>query len=102
MEYEIEFNPLARDEADRAAAWIAQYSEVRAAKWHRGLLDAIATLRRNPERFALAPESESFRAEIRQMLYGKRRGIYRILYAIRGKAVVILRIRHGARRFLEP
>jgi mRNA-degrading endonuclease RelE of RelBE toxin-antitoxin system len=35
------------------------------------------------------------------LLYGRRPGIYRILYTIVGETVFILRIRHSARGSLE-
>ena len=37
-----------------------------------------------------------------QMLYGKRRGIYRILYVVRDNTAYILRVRHSARALLKP
>lgn len=56
----------------------------------------------NPERCGLAPENEWFPGELRQLLYGKRRGVYRILFEVRDTTVYILRVRHGARKLLEP
>jgi plasmid stabilization system protein ParE len=56
----------------------------------------------NPQRWGLAPESDWYPGELRQLLYGKRRGVYRILYEVRGKTVYILRVRHGAQAVLEP
>jgi len=73
-----------------------------AGKWLAGLLQAIASLESDPNSFPLAPESGTFHKPIRQLLYGKRRGIYRILFEIEGEVVKVLHIRHGARRFLEP
>jgi plasmid stabilization system protein ParE len=35
---------------------------------------------------------------IRQLIYGGRRGRYRILYVVRGKEVRVLHVRHGAQR----
>jgi hypothetical protein len=44
-----------------------------------------------------AEESERFGMTIRQMLSGRRRGVYRILSAVEGDAVSVLFIRHSAR-----
>jgi hypothetical protein len=54
-----------------------------------------------PRACSLAPESDYFGREIRQLLYGKRQHKYRILFEIREQTVVVLRVRHGAQRPLE-
>ena len=45
---------------------------------------------------------ENARIKIRQLLIGKREGVYRVLFVIEEETVYILRIRHGARGRLEP
>lgn len=89
-------------EIDEALTWIARRSRRAAARWHRRLAIAIQTLAENPTRWALAPESDWYPGILRQFLYGKRRGVYRILFEVRGDAVFILRVRHGAQALLEP
>lgn len=51
-----------------------------------------------PQRCPLAPESDAFDVHIQQLLYGRRRHRYRVLFTIQGKTVRILHIRHGARK----
>jgi plasmid stabilization system protein ParE len=53
-----------------------------ADRWLRGLMNAIATLQENPQRCGLAIEHEIFSEEVRQLLYGKAKNMYRILYFI--------------------
>jgi plasmid stabilization system protein ParE len=65
-------------------------------------MQAIRSLQDNPERCGLAPESEWCPGEIRQLLHGKRKGVYRILFEIRHDAVYILHVRHGAQDLLSP
>jgi plasmid stabilization system protein ParE len=51
----------------------------------------------------LAPENEWYEGgELRELLYGKRQGVYRILFEVRGDTVYILRVRHGAQELLGP
>jgi len=52
----------------------------------------------------LAREALESEREIRCLLFGKRRGVYRILYEVDEKRQIvwILHIRHGALRDLEP
>ncbi len=59
-------------------------------------MNAIATLQEKPKRCALAPETDAFVEEIRQLMYGKSRNKYRILFAVREDAVFILHVRHIA------
>jgi plasmid stabilization system protein ParE len=70
----------------------------RAARWFNGMERAIESLRESPGRRALAPESRRGRA-IRQLLYGRKPHIYRILFRVSAKdrAVFVIHIRHGAR-----
>jgi len=60
--------------------------------------EAIASLSSLPERCPLAPENARFPFEVRQLLYGRKPHVYRILFTIEGDAVKILHIRHARRR----
>jgi plasmid stabilization system protein ParE len=53
-----------------------------------------------PSICSIAPESDYFGREIRQLLYGKRPQKYRVLFEFRDDRVVVLRVRHSSRRFL--
>src|SRR3989442_12450731 len=83
MEYRVELTARALAEADRARDWIAQASPERASRWYQGLLDAIASLSSHPRRCPLDRENADFAEELRQLLYGRRRGVYRVLFTIR-------------------
>jgi plasmid stabilization system protein ParE len=98
MTYRVVIQPRAAVEMEEAFQWIAGQSPRRAAQWLDGLQRAIDSLRTNPRRCSLAREGEGFNQEVRQLLYGKRHGVYRILYLIRGEVVYVLTIRHSARQ----
>jgi plasmid stabilization system protein ParE len=57
----------------------------------------LDTLENHPERCALAAESEDVGEEIRELLLGRRRYKYRILFTVSGKTVTILRVWHSSR-----
>ena len=59
-------------------------------------MNAIATLQENPLRCSLAVEHEIFSQEVRQLLYGKSKSIYRVLFSVKDKTVYILYVRHSA------
>lgn len=105
MKYRIEISSVAEAEADRAFLRLSQVtSPTRAGQWYSGLLQAIESLSQMPKRCALARENEYFSQEIRQLLYGKGRNSYRILFTIlegqEVSTVRILHIRHGTQQTL--
>jgi hypothetical protein len=72
----------------------------RGIRWFLGLEEAIATLGTFPKRCPIAPENSRFPFEVRQMLYGRKPHVYRILFTIDKDVVYVLHIRHGRRRRL--
>ena len=103
MKFRIKLQPRAQAEIAEAYAWYLESSPAAARKWLDGLHEKILSLKENPGRYPLAPENDAFEEEIRQLLYGKRSGVYRVLYTVRAdeREVSVLHIRHAARRFLH-
>ena len=56
----------------------------------------------HPDRCRIAAESEDLGVEIRELLFGRRHGVYRILFLLEGSTVHILRIWHAARDRVSP
>jgi plasmid stabilization system protein ParE len=103
MPHSVQITRRALAEIDRALEWLSERSPAAAAGWHRRLLEAINSLENHPERCPLAPESEWYAGgELRQLLHGRRQGVYRILFEVRGNIVFILRVRHSAQDLLGP
>ena len=95
------------DLTDRAARDLRQLyqsidadSSGQARAWFNGLERMILSLDQNPARGAVIRED----ANLRQLLYGRRRYVYRIIYAIdeSGSVVTVLHIRRGAREAFRP
>ena len=63
-------------------------------------MNAIASLQEKPQRCSLAIENEVFLEEVRQLLYGKSRNRYRVLFTIREDIVYILFVRHTSQALL--
>jgi plasmid stabilization system protein ParE len=102
MARSVHITARALREIDEALDWLGARSRAAAVRWHEQLLEAVRSLEDNPERCGLAPESEWYPGELRQLLQGKRWGVYRILFEVRGDTVYILRVRHSAQGLLEP
>ncbi|MGI0479651.1 type II toxin-antitoxin system RelE/ParE family toxin [Geminocystis sp. CENA526] len=99
MEYKIDISSLAQSEADKAFLFMLKVSSPENARyWYEGLLKAIFSLSTMPKRCVLARENDYFSQEIRQLIYGKGKNCYRILFTIleddKSPTVRILHIRH--------
>jgi len=102
MAHSVFITARALEEIDQALDWLARQSETAARRWHERLMEAVRSLEHQPERCEIAPEGDWFGADIRQLLFGRRSGVYRILFVIRKNKVYILRVRHSAQALLEP
>lgn len=100
MAYRVELTPRATADADGAALYIRQYSPKAASRWFDGLMRAVLSLEEMPQRCARAPEAEILGVDLRQLLYGKLRSVYRIVFRVYEEPEPVVRvvaIRHGAR-----
>ena len=100
MKFIVVITDTAAAEIEEAYDWLADRAPGAAQQWKLGLLDAVARLESMPTACSIAPESDYFGREIRQLLYGKRQHKYRVLFEIRDAKVIVLRVRHSSRRFL--
>ena len=103
MNHRVLVTPIADAEAMGAFRWYADRSATVAERWYEGLTKAITSLAKNPGRFPVSREdSTALGCEARLLLYGRRRGVFRILYTISDGTVWVLRIRHSARGPIHP
>ncbi len=107
MAYRVELTPQAVSDLDAALQYVVEAAPARAERWLAGMMAAVYSLEQMPERCPLAPESKDFGKDIREIFYGKRTGIYRILFCIYGQdsnegIVRVICVRHGARNRLKP
>jgi toxin ParE1/3/4 len=89
------------DEAKRNLASISDYiaadSSANALKWLERIEAKIQAISDLPMRHEIAYRSSNVGREIRQSFFG----VYQILYALEGDELIVLTIRHGARRPLS-
>ncbi len=99
MTFRVVIQPGAERDIWAAAQWIEDQSKsaAKARRWVRDIRGKVETLKTNPKRCPVYPDSEAYGEEVRLLLYGKQHGIYRILFAIRGNVVHVLTVRHSAR-----
>jgi plasmid stabilization system protein ParE len=102
MTFQVEITPIAETQIEQAYRWYRKYNPEFAERWFRDLMNTIATLQEKPQRCPLAIEHEIFPDEVRQLLYGKTKNVYRILFVIRADRVYALYVRHSAQAPLTP
>jgi plasmid stabilization system protein ParE len=102
--YEVLLTNKAQAEIDQSHDWWAQNrSPEQANRWYVGFFQAMISLERNPARCPLAPESDHFPFELRELTYGLgAKPTHRAVFTIRDKLVLVLRIRHLAQRPIQP
>ncbi|MEH2350000.1 MAG: type II toxin-antitoxin system RelE/ParE family toxin [Nostoc sp.] len=95
MAFQVEITPIAETQIEQAYRWYRERNPEFTDRWFRKLMNAIATLQEKPQRCALAVEPEIFPEEVRQLLYGKAKNVYRVIFTIRGTTVNVLYVRHS-------
>lgn len=99
MAFRVKTSAKAKRDLDSILAWLSSQEAGEAGlRWFQGLREAVASLAHSPQRCPLAPEDAVFPFEVRQLLYGRKPHVYRVLYAIEGNTISVLHVRHGRRR----
>jgi plasmid stabilization system protein ParE len=95
--------PARRQLLDQALWWSENRSAEQACYWLVGFEQALASLANNPERCAVAPESEAINVVLRELHYGLgRRATHRAVFEVRNDEVIIYSVRRLAQRDLMP
>jgi plasmid stabilization system protein ParE len=94
--------PAKRDIQSTFDWWKVNRSAEQADRWYAGIHAAIKSLRNNPQRCSSAAETDLLAQGIRQQLFGLgRRATHRVVFAIDGSTVVVLRVRHTSQDALS-
>jgi plasmid stabilization system protein ParE len=103
MAFRVEISLQAERDAEAILDWLlSQQSGEAGIEWFLALDDAFASLGQFPERCPIAPENSRFPFEERQLLYGRKPHVYRILFTVNSDMVQVLHIRHGRRKPIAP
>ncbi len=98
MIYSVIVQPDAIADTENIFADLQEFNAEYAEKWIAAVHEAVANLNVFPKRHPIAAESARTTFEVRQLLVGH----YRILFAVRGISVQVMRIRHASRRPFKP
>lgn len=102
MTYQVIVQSRALRDIEEIFRWLAdQIGPDAANTWYDELQAAIKSLSTFPNRCPLAPEAQSLKREVRQLMLGKRKE-YRILFIVQKNRVGVVHIRHSRRSRLSP
>jgi plasmid stabilization system protein ParE len=104
MAYKVIIQERAERDIWDAFNYIYERAPDAAVPWYRRLKSDIQGLTDMPTRCVAIPDSEKLSMDLRQLIFGKRSGRYRIVFRIieGQREVHVLTVRHGARKPLEP
>ena len=69
-----------------------------ASAWYERFVEQLKSLDRTPERCPIARESKRVFLDVRELHFGRRPNVFRVLFTIDGEMVRILRIVRAQRR----
>lgn len=103
MIYSLRITDQAQHAIDDAYVWLFQHSPDGARRWHERLDQLILAIWQDPNRYAIADESQQFDVELRQAFFRTRRGHrYRILFWIEGSVIHLVAMRGPGQRPVSP
>jgi toxin ParE1/3/4 len=97
MPFRVQFERKAEFDLRRAEQFLVRLGPKSLSHWHTRLQRAIRGLREDPGRYPEADEAGNLNVDLREMLFGRRPHIYRVLFSIKVDTITIHRIRHAAR-----
>lgn len=100
MQFQVIITPSAKADIFEINTWFLENYPDLAESWLWGISQSVTSLSKFPERCPISAESDAFDVTVRQLLYGKKPHIYRILFSIQEEKVYILRIRSTKQKSL--
>ncbi len=93
MAFDVRLMPSAKADVFEIRTWLLEFDADLADKWLWTCSEAVTSLRKMPRRCPVSVESAAFDVEVRELLFGKKRNVYRILFSVQKNKVNVLRIR---------
>ena len=97
-DFEVVIHQDAIDDLMRSYTFVQKHAPNTVAKWLKRLQMHVKTLSRNPQRCPIARESKRVFLEVRELHFGRRPNVFRILFNIDEKTVRVLKIVRAQRR----
>jgi len=104
MGYAVKLSHRAERDLHELFEFLDASNSAAARRWFNGLEKAIYSLERFPRRSPRAGEARKIRRPLRNLLYGDRPDVYRVIHEIYDstRTVLVLAVRHGVRDQWNP
>ena len=96
MTFHVNVTVRARRDVERVVNAVRTKTPINASRWHARVWASFGRLKYLPSRFGRCDESDDLGLEIREYVFGKRQGAFRVVYLIDGQTVHILRVIHAS------
>ena len=96
--HEVVIHQHAMTDLERYFSFVSKHGGEQASAWYRRFVERLQSLDRTPERCPIARESKRVFLEVRELHFGRKPNVFRILFTIDGDTVRILRIVRAQRR----
>lgn len=100
MNYPVIITPSAKADIFETNTWLLENHPIFAEKWLWEMSCAVSSLAKFPERCPVSEESKAFDVTVRQLLFGRRPNVYRMLFSVHEDKVFVLRVRSTRQRSL--
>lgn len=100
MSFQVNLTTRATSDIESALEWLQETAPHALEQWYEKLMAAIHSLEYLPTRYPVFRQAEKrlkLDFEVREMLFGKRRGTFRVFYRIIDDTVNVLHIRRASR-----
>ncbi len=104
MAFTVVFRRRAQADIAGQVVWLEATRGIQAAdRWRvRFLTEVVSALESDPRRYSEADEAGDLGIDLRELLFGRRRQVFRVLFTIDDNTVNVLRVRHAAQDRLAP
>jgi plasmid stabilization system protein ParE len=102
MKYTLRVSPATVADIRANAVFLrSNFGLARAERWRNAIARRIESLTLDPFRCPQAEEAATLGVDLRQLLHGRDRHVFRILFTVVGNRVEVHRVRHAAQDWLD-
>lgn len=82
MKFRVRLLSSAQADAAELFERVSEAAPVRGPIWYKRLIAAMVSLQLSPRRCVLSPENDLVAIEVRQLLFGSKPNVYRVLFTV--------------------
>lgn len=98
MTFHVVFTRRANNDVAEKETWLSRLGNQTVSRWRARLFGAVERLEFDPLCYPKADEADELGLDLREILFGRRRHVYRMVFLVdeAAQVVKVYRIRHAA------